>query len=312
MPVFNALPYLDEAVASIIGQTFADFGLAIYDDHSTDGSYERALEWAARDPRVTVKRGDFRAGPSASSNAAAYLAQTELVARMDADDVAAPERLELQVKALREHPSAVLVGSTFEMIDGTGRLLRRAAPGRISGTAPPFAHPSIMYRRSSFQEAGGYRPGTDYFEDLDLYLRMATLGQLLVINRPLVSLRFAGQHARLRDDPAIVLERINRFYADGETPVSKSRTLSPMSFYSVAVLAIIGLERPRLFATMVRKVRFTRPVQTIVIMAIIGVAEISPRVARGLASVVAGARGMVSHRKFSEEKAYPWTFAQVR
>jgi glycosyltransferase involved in cell wall biosynthesis len=159
MPVHNAMPYLDAAIESVLAQTHTRFGLAIYDDASSDGSYQRALDWASRDKRIAVKRGETRLGPCGSSNAAARLAETELVARMDGDDIAMPERLELQLKALHDHPDAVLVGSTFDMIDGEGQIIRPAVPSRIAGAAPPFAHPSIMYRRSAFEAAGGYIAG---------------------------------------------------------------------------------------------------------------------------------------------------------
>lgn len=309
MPVHNAMPFLDAAIGSILAQTHRNFELAIYDDASDDGSYEYALEWAAKDPRIRVVRGSARLGPCGSSNAAAQMAETAIVARMDGDDTATPDRLALQLRALKDHPEAVLVGSTFDMIDGEGRVIRPATPARIAGSAPPFAHPSIMYRRAAFEAAGGYRDQTDYFEDRDLFERLGRIGALLVVNKPLIGLRFAAQHARLRDDKLAVLERINRQFGDvGEGP----RNISPMAFYALAVLAIQARLRPRLMATMLRRVHFVRPVQTAAILAVVALSELSPKLARGLSRRLFDLRNWLTRNRFREGEVYPWRFAVGR
>jgi hypothetical protein len=305
MPVYNAMPFLDAAIASILAQTFSHFLLTIHDDASDDGSYECALKWAAKDLRIKVVRGAKRLGPCGSSNEAARLAQTELVARMDGDDIAMPERLELQLKAMRDHPDAVLVGSTFDMIDGKGRIIRPATPSRIAGAAPPFAHPSIMYRRSAFEATGGYRAGTEYFEDRDLFERMGRLGTLLVINRPLIGLRFAAQHARLRDDRMAVLERVNRQFGDS---VKGKRHLSPMAFYAVAVLSIQAHQRPHLLRAMLQSVHFRNPIKTASVMAMVALAELSPKFARAFSQTLFESRYRLSRRRFQEGGVYAWRF----
>jgi glycosyltransferase involved in cell wall biosynthesis len=303
MPVFNALPYLHEAIASITAQSYGRFRLAIYDDHSTDGSFEAALEWAERDPRVSVTRGAQRLGPSGSSNAAAALADTEFVARMDADDVMVPERLEAQLAVLTRFPDAVMIGSTFDMIDGKGRRIRKARWTGIGGGYPPIAHPSILYRRTALEAIGGYRANTDYFEDRDLYRRMAEHGQIVVINRPLIKVRYAGQHARLNDDPEAVLRKLDRFYA--REPAAGQR-LSPMSFYSMAYLAMIASKRPNMFGLMLRKACFAEPRMAVPIAAIVGLAELSPRLARSTWRAASALRGMFAATPQSHEEIYVW------
>lgn len=280
MPVYNALPYLDEAVASIVGQTHSNLRLAIYDDHSNDGSYEAAMAWTQRDSRVSVTRGAQRLGPCGSSNAAAALADTELVARMDADDVMVPERLEVQLAALAEHPRSVLVGSIFDVVDANGNLVLKSNPGQIEGERPPIAHSSILYRRATLQAIGGYRENTDYFEDLDLYRRISSLGEILVINRPLIKVRFSGQNARLRDDQLDVLTRINRLYSPGGRSGVSRRDLSPVAFYSIANLAVMGSSRPRMLRLFARKVGLERPLLAAAVAVFIAIAEISPSLAR--------------------------------
>lgn len=303
MPVFNAGAFLDAAVESILGQTWTDFEFAIYDDFSQDGSWERVLEWAARDPRIVARRGEGRLGPVGSSNAAAAMARADLVARMDADDLSRPDRLALQVAALDSHPGAVLVGSTFEIIDGTGDVVREAKPGRIAGSTPPFAHPNIMYRRAAFDAVSGYREGTEYFEDLDLYLRMAPLGDILVINAPLLQLRFAGQNARLHEEPTDVLKQVSRQY-----PAMPDGKLPPMSFYSVAVLAILKPARPRLLGLMIRNVSYSKPLASLAVLTMIALAELSPRLARALSGALASLRERNRSRRFVPGGVYRWSF----
>jgi glycosyltransferase involved in cell wall biosynthesis len=270
MPVYNAGPYLDAAVESILGQTFADFRFFAYDDCSTDGSYERLLEWQRRDDRIDVLRGERRLGPVGSSNAAARAAGTPFVARMDADDIAAPDRLEVQLASLLAHERAVLVGSTFHMIDGRGRITRRAVPARIGGRSPP-AHPTILYRREAFEACGGYRDGTEYFEDRDLIGRMAAIGDVLIVNRALLSLRFAGQHARLKDDARKVEASINRLFAKRGP---ETQQLHPMTFYRLAILKIHAAQRPAMMGKVLRKMNFGEWRDALAVLALIGAGNV--------------------------------------
>jgi glycosyltransferase involved in cell wall biosynthesis len=309
MPVYNALPFLDAAIASILGQTLTHFRLAIYDDHSEDGSYQRALEWAQRDPRISVARGERRLGPSDSSNAAAMLATTEFAARMDADDVAMPERLALQLEIMKANPEAALVGALFEMIDGTGKVIRPAMRRHLNAATPPIAHASIFYRHAAFQSAGGYRTDTDYFEDQDLYRRLGQVGALLYIDIPLVQLRFAGQHARLRDSRTDVLERINRYYQPASCiNPNMAKRLDPVAFYAVGVLAVLGLERPNLFWLMIHRTSFKRPLKALAVLAFTGLAEISPRLARWLNALIARLRSGWFADPVTAPSVQVWTF----
>lgn len=198
MPVKNAMPFLDAAITSILDQSFGDFELVIGDDGSTDGSTERLREWAGRDERVRLLERRKSGGPVGSSNWVANAASAPIVARMDADDIAHPERLKRQIELLDARPDVVLVGTLFEAIDGKGRLTRRSGSRPIDGReAPPIAHGSIMYRKAVFDRVGGYAAGTDYFEDADLYYRIAAAGTVMVLTEPLYRYRFSETSSRL-------------------------------------------------------------------------------------------------------------------
>lgn len=198
MPVKNAMPFLDAAIASILDQSFGNFELVIGDDGSTDGSTERLRDWATRDKRIRLLERRRSGGPVGSSNWVADAGKGPIVARMDADDIAHPERLKRQLELLDQRPDVVLVGTIFEAIDGRGRLTRRSGSRAIDpADAPPIAHGSIMYRKAAFDSVGGYAPGTDYFEDTDLYYRIVAAGTLMVLTEPLYRYRFSETSARL-------------------------------------------------------------------------------------------------------------------
>lgn len=211
MPVHNALPYLNEAIQSILDQSWQDFELVIGDDNSSDGSFEHVQEFARGDIRIRIARSKVRLGPVGSSNWVAHAARAPMVARMDADDVARHDRLERQKAVLDATPEAVMVGSLNDIINAHSRVIRevdRALLGRLS--VPPIAHSSIFYRKAVFDRIGGYDPDADYAEDHDLYARMTRQGAVMVITDPLISYRVAGSSARQTDDPQVVESHINR------------------------------------------------------------------------------------------------------
>jgi glycosyltransferase involved in cell wall biosynthesis len=214
MPVHNALPYLDAAVESIVAQTFADFEFVILDDGSTDGSSEVLRAWARREPRIRLVESGTRLGPAGSSNRVVAEAKAPIVARMDADDVAQPDRLERQLALLDEQPDAVLIGTLWDVIDERGRKVREADRSRLLRVSPfaPFSHPTIMFRKKAFDTIGGYRAEADRWEDVDLYLRFAEAGRILVLAEPLVSVRHSSVSTRLRDGRDAFEKAMNLMY----------------------------------------------------------------------------------------------------
>src|SRR5690349_12083876 len=119
MPVHNGGPFLERAVESILGQSFADFEFVIIDDGSTDSTGEVRRRHQAADHRVRVHHQE-KAGLVASLNDGCSRARAPYIARMDADDIAFPERLDRQVELLDREPEVVLVGSATVTIDASG------------------------------------------------------------------------------------------------------------------------------------------------------------------------------------------------
>jgi len=183
LPVRDAGPYLGQCIASLERQTLADFEVVAVDDGSRDGSAEVLDAWAARDPRVRVTHQP-PSGLVAALNAGLERCRAPLVARMDADDISHPRRLELQARELEERHSVGVVscrvrhfrwhevGEGFRIYEEWLNSLTDAdSIARERFVESPVAHPSAMVRRELFEAAGGYR---DFGgpEDYDLWLRL--------------------------------------------------------------------------------------------------------------------------------------------
>lgn len=195
LPVYNGEEHLDEAIRSVLGQTFRHFELLVIDDGSTDGSLSIINRHAGEDPRITViTRGNL--GLIATLNEGLEKARGEYLARMDADDIALPERFERQIGFLMANPECVLLGSSFVFIDRSGRAgrfhpcfandltIRHALP--VEGCV---LHPAAMFRRSAVMEVGGYDEAYVTAEEYELWRRLTHVGQLHNLTDPLLHYR---------------------------------------------------------------------------------------------------------------------------
>ncbi len=150
LPAWNSSAYVEEAVASILAQTFGDFELLVLDDGSTDGTADRVL--AMGDSRLKVFRNPVQLGLSGILNVGLALAEGEYVARMDSDDIAAPDRLALQVALLDSRPEVTVCGADLEMFgDATGLSDAPVADCDIKAlfleAARNIYDPTAMFRR---------------------------------------------------------------------------------------------------------------------------------------------------------------------
>jgi glycosyltransferase involved in cell wall biosynthesis len=214
MPVHNALPHLDQAIESILGQTFRDFEFVILDDGSTDGTRDRLRHWAKLDRRIRLLESDENLGPVGSSNRVARAARSPFVARMDGDDVSYPDRLAEQLQLLRDNPGVGIVASVCDLIDTHGRKLRDPEVWRLARRSVfvPFAHGAMMYRRDVFDRVGGYRSECEYWEDQDLVVRMAALAKVVVIPRALYRVRQSQTSTRVGCNSERLERALDRFY----------------------------------------------------------------------------------------------------
>ncbi|HMK21090.1 MAG TPA: glycosyltransferase [Terriglobales bacterium] len=196
MPVFNGERFLHEAVGSILDQSFRDFEFIIIDDGSTDATAAILESYLRRDARVKVYRQENR-GIVESLNSGYRIARGEYIARMDADDVSAPARLERQVAFLDTHPLVGLVGcGKYDNIDVTGAALYTTYLPEdnesIQSTLVQrwcFLHPSIIFRRALIDIVGLYRREFEGAEDHDFILRLLEHCQAHNLQERLISYR---------------------------------------------------------------------------------------------------------------------------
>ncbi|WP_162006662.1 glycosyltransferase family 2 protein [Roseimaritima sediminicola] len=185
MPIYNAQSHLRQALASILAQDFEDFEVVAVNDGSTDDSGGILQQFAARDRRVRVIEQRNR-GLVGALNRGLEESRGRLLARMDADDVAMPERFGKQVRFLQQHPAVLAVGTAIMNMDCDGdrlnvQILPTEAPAiddQLMHRRTGLAHPSVMMRREAVEAVGGYRAEFEWIEDHDLWLRLSERGPL--------------------------------------------------------------------------------------------------------------------------------------
>lgn len=193
MSVYNAKRYVGEAVASILSQTFADFEFIVIDDGSTDGTGE--ILRGFHDKRILLVKNEENIGLTKSLNKGLQLTRGEYIARLDADDVSMPERLEKQVRFLDAHPDVGLVATAVAYVGpdgeelGVQRIRRKDFYQALVDMDFIWEHSAALFRAACMKTVGLYREEFEYAQDYDLWLRIAEEFDLMVLNEPLVKLR---------------------------------------------------------------------------------------------------------------------------
>lgn len=307
MPVHNGLPHLDQAIESIVDQTFPDFELVILNDGSTDGTGRLLREWQCKDARIRTFESQRNLGVVGSSNFVVSQARAELVARMDADDIARPDRLRRQWEIVSKDPNVHMVGTLWEGIDARGCLVRPRDRWRClrRSAFAPFPHGSIMFRKTAFERAGGYRQCCRYWEDHDLYWRMEAAGKIVVIPDALYLYRFHGQSARAATNHRELIEatalmhrclaerRAGRDYTCLIAEAFKypgPRRLPPAVFTSVGSSQLWSGHSPEILFELLRRGRLGFDSSTAMNLAWAALGSLSPPALR------ASIRGMVRFR----------------
>ena len=184
IPFYNARPYLADAIRCVFAQTFTDWELILLDDGSTDGSLDVAK--AVDDPRVRVVSDGRNLGLATRLNEVTRLADSDLIARMDADDLMSLRRLEVQYRVLAENPAIDLVSTGLLSLGSDGELVGRRG---IDGGTPSFddvlyqrrgvLHGSVVARREWFSR-NPYNERLRQAQDVDLWLSAIAKGDFSV------------------------------------------------------------------------------------------------------------------------------------
>lgn len=200
MAVWNSpLGMLDEAIESILTQTFRDFEFLIVDDGSTDRDVSAHLQWrATHDARIRLVRAPHR-GLTASLNRGLQLARGTFIARQDADDWSAPERLARQLAHFAANPKNAVCGSNAWTHQQNRRPLWRTnlplTHDRLLIAFPhgnPLVHGSVMFKRAEALAAGGYREIFRCSQDYDFFWRLAERHGAVNLPEPLYHYRYTS------------------------------------------------------------------------------------------------------------------------
>ncbi|MDZ4847746.1 MAG: glycosyltransferase [Pirellulaceae bacterium] len=186
MPVYNTAKYLAAAIESVRQQSFTDWELFCVDDGSSDESLDIIRDYVALDSRIRLVACPHR-GIVDTLNHGVELCRSEFVARLDADDISLPNRFQIQLSYLRNHPNVAVVAGAYETIDGQGRVWKSQGDAQTSEAVRValqncncIAHSSVMIRREILDQfQGPYRSFFPFAEDYDLWLRIAAQHEIV-------------------------------------------------------------------------------------------------------------------------------------
>ena len=296
MPVHNALPFLEASIKSILEQTLSDFEFVILDDASTDGSLEVLRQWSRRDSRIRLHESAKQLGLAASSNAVVAETQAPLVARMDADDVAHPDRLLRQMSIMKNRPDVAVIGTLCDGIDAQGRTVRPRDRWRVLRRSNyiPFPHGSVMFRREVFDAVGGYDEKAAGGEDQDLFLKMARCARVVTLPDVLYSYRYHSSNATL----------INGRLAVGQNHSKKGDAVA--AFYMLGAMRLWAGEPPRLLESILQKKSLEWNLRTLMIFISAVWGHISPSSLRTFLRSSIRARDLLASLRVKDGRPYEW------
>lgn len=180
MPVFNTAKYLNEAIDSILNQTFRNFEFIIIDDASTDGSNNIIKSY--KDPRIVFIENETNKGYVLGLNYAISIAKGEYIARMDSDDISLESRLQIQIQYLENNQNVDLVGSWYQILNSDRIVTLPETHDQIFNSflkANAIAHPTVMFKKSFFINSSlSYNYNMMPAEDYDLWVKCIKIGKL--------------------------------------------------------------------------------------------------------------------------------------
>ena len=183
MSAYNSELFLEQALESIMNQSNKEFEFILFDDASTDATKKIIQKFALQDSRIIPVYNEVNKGLTVNLNKAISLSNGEYIARMDADDIAFPSRIEKQVKFLDDQQDIDLVGSAAYDIDENGEQIQlRKSPElhddiiALLPKANPITHSTVMFRKKSFAKINFYNESYRTTQDYEMWFRAAGKG----------------------------------------------------------------------------------------------------------------------------------------
>jgi len=253
-------------------------------------------EWSYRDQRIRIHESKKRLGLSGSSNAVVSKASAPIVARMDADDIAHPDRLRRQWQVIEGRPDVAVVGTLCNGIDATGREVRPRDRWRLLRRSSyiPFPHGSAMFRREVFEQVGGYDESSTGAEDQDLFCRMAARGLVLTLPDGLYSYRYHSNNATL----------FNGTRAVGENHSQNGNALA--AFYMLGAMRLWAGDPPMLLQPMLEQKSLKWNARTLMILVSAIWGHVSPPTLRVFLRSSIRARDLLASVRVKDGRPYEW------
>lgn len=233
IPVYNRADYVASAIESVLAQTYKNFELIIHDDASTDGSL--AIIKQFHDPRLRVIHTIKNHGMLGGWNYLLKYGRGKYIKQMGSDDLLSPRCLELQIKAMEDHPSVSLVTCQRQVIGDHGQSITTYQFAHKDTLASGLEHAhwilttlrenkigepaAVLFRRALIKRAGMFDPRFSQFADFEYWIRHLAYGDLLYLHKPLCSFRThdgSNTTAAMRDGRFIgeIFTLINKYYKE--------------------------------------------------------------------------------------------------
>ncbi len=219
MSVYNGETFLREAIDSVLKQSFTDFEFIIINDGSSDKSL--SIIQSYNDKRIVLIDNDGNKGLIFSLNKGLEIAKGKYIARMDADDICMPERLDLQVKQFLNHPNAMIVGSDYYLLDGEkNNYIKNISDSDYQKAVllftPCFCHPTVMMKNVFKDKQLFYDKDFIHAEDYKLWTDLYAFGDYLNVDRPLLKYRHhASQISNQKNESQLsISKRIRENYLE--------------------------------------------------------------------------------------------------
>lgn len=203
MAAYNAAPYIADSIESVLQQSYPHFELLIVDDGSTDNTLEIIRSFD--DPRIRLIENGENKGLPFTRNVALTEAKGEFIAVLDADDIAFPDRLKIQIQQFLKRPKLAVLGGYAHIIDKEGQrtsetILPPLQPENIRARLlfyDTFIHSTVMMRTAAFREAGGY-PNHPIAQDYGLFAELGLKHEVDNVPQYLVEYRIHGKNISIR------------------------------------------------------------------------------------------------------------------
>lgn len=238
IPVYNGMPYLRDAIQSVVNQTYKEWVLCLINDGSTDGSLEVMCEFSRNDSRIIVVDDGFNKGLIARLNQSVAITETKYYARMDADDIMHVNRIEEQVNYLESHPDVDVLGSSIMTIDSNNNIV---GSGFSYGKVERFVHPTVMGKTTWFK-ANPYRDWATRAEDFELWTRTNNHSVFFSLDKPLLFYREFGVPTVKKTLMTLkTILRISGKYKEYERTFFWFFKVSSVTLFKMFVYSVLGL-----------------------------------------------------------------------